>query len=200
MSSSPTPEGLLRLRPPNLLDGFTDTFTSRYVDARELRMHGGHRGRRPAAPARARLAPDLVRLADVDTGAGPDVEVIAVDRRGIAPSDKPPDGYDAGTLTGDLVALMDALGHPRFALYATDTGMPIAYKSRRLTVSVLAIGGAERTSEGVAGTMLAEPTALLASNRDRGNRGVGEGAKDPSTASTTVIEETSIRPEGVPDV
>ena len=40
-----------------------------------------------------------------------DFEVIAVDPRGIAPSDKPPDGYDTGTLTGDLVAVMDALGH-----------------------------------------------------------------------------------------
>ncbi len=30
-------------------------------------------------------------------------------------------------LAGDLVALMDALGHQRFAMYGTDTGMPIAY-------------------------------------------------------------------------
>jgi pimeloyl-ACP methyl ester carboxylesterase len=26
-----------------------------------------------------------------------------------------------------MVALMDALGHQRFAMYGTDTGMPIAY-------------------------------------------------------------------------
>ena len=39
MSSSPTPEGLLRFRAPNLPDGFTDPFTSRYVGACELRMH-----------------------------------------------------------------------------------------------------------------------------------------------------------------
>ena len=26
-----------------------------------------------------------------------------------------------------MVALMDALGHERFAIYGTDTGMPIAY-------------------------------------------------------------------------
>jgi pimeloyl-ACP methyl ester carboxylesterase len=53
--------------------------------------------------------------------------VIAVDQRGIGLSDKPQDGYDTGTLAGDLVALMDALGHERFAMYGTDTGMPIAY-------------------------------------------------------------------------
>ena len=56
-----------------------------------------------------------------------DFEVIAVDQRGIGLSDKPQDGYDAGTLADDLVALMDALGHQRFAVYGTDVGMPIAY-------------------------------------------------------------------------
>jgi pimeloyl-ACP methyl ester carboxylesterase len=53
--------------------------------------------------------------------------VIAVDQRGIGLSDKPEDGYDTGTLADDMVALMDALGHQRFAMYGTDTGMPIAY-------------------------------------------------------------------------
>ena len=56
-----------------------------------------------------------------------DFSVVAVDQRGIGLSDKPQDGYDTGTLASDLVALMDALGHQRFALYGTDTGMPIAY-------------------------------------------------------------------------
>jgi pimeloyl-ACP methyl ester carboxylesterase len=56
-----------------------------------------------------------------------DFSVVAVDQRGIGLSDKPQDGYDTGTLASDLVALMDALGHRRFALYGTDTGMPIAY-------------------------------------------------------------------------
>jgi pimeloyl-ACP methyl ester carboxylesterase len=56
-----------------------------------------------------------------------DFQVIAVDQRGIGLSDKPEDGYDTGTLADDMVALMDALGHQRFAMYGTDTGMPIAY-------------------------------------------------------------------------
>jgi pimeloyl-ACP methyl ester carboxylesterase len=37
-------------------------------------------------------------------------EVIAVDQRGIGLSAKPKDGYDAGTLAGDLIATMDAPG------------------------------------------------------------------------------------------
>ena len=56
-----------------------------------------------------------------------DFEVIAPDQRGIGLTDKPKDGYDPGTIADDLVALMDALGHKRFALVGTDTGLPIAY-------------------------------------------------------------------------
>ena len=56
-----------------------------------------------------------------------DFEVIAVDQRGIGLSDKPAGGYDTGTLAGDLVALMDALGHERFAVVGHDTGFAISY-------------------------------------------------------------------------
>jgi pimeloyl-ACP methyl ester carboxylesterase len=56
-----------------------------------------------------------------------DFTVIAVDLPGRGLSDKPHDGYDAGTLANDMVGLMDALGYQRFALYGTDVGMPIAY-------------------------------------------------------------------------
>ena len=84
-------------------------------------------GARPAAPAGPRLAPDLVRLAPADACAGQDFEVVAADQRGVGLSDKPEDGYDTGTLANDLVALMDALGHQRFAVVGCDTGMAIAY-------------------------------------------------------------------------
>ena len=56
-----------------------------------------------------------------------DFEVIAVDQRGMGLSDKPAGGYDTGTLAGDLVALMDALGHERFAVVGHDTGFAISY-------------------------------------------------------------------------
>lgn len=56
-----------------------------------------------------------------------DFEVIAVDQRGIGLSDKPEDGYDTATLANDLVGLMDALGHARFAAVGVDTGMLIGY-------------------------------------------------------------------------
>jgi pimeloyl-ACP methyl ester carboxylesterase len=113
---------------PNLPAGFTDTFTSRSIDTGAVRLHAviGGGGGPPLLLVHGwpqtwyawrMLMPTLAR----------DFQVIAVDQRGIGLSDKPRDGYDTATLAGDLVALMDALGHERFAMYGTDTGMPIAY-------------------------------------------------------------------------
>jgi pimeloyl-ACP methyl ester carboxylesterase len=112
---------------PQLPAGFTDRFTSRYVDAGGLRQHAVIGGDGPPLLlvhgwpenwyAWRLLMPALAR----------DFEVIAVDQRGIGLSDKPQDGYDAGTLAGDLVALMDALGHQRFAVVGHDTGYIISY-------------------------------------------------------------------------
>ena len=56
-----------------------------------------------------------------------DFTVVAADQRGIGLSDKPEDGYDTGTLAADLVALMGALGHQRFAVVGHDTGFAIGY-------------------------------------------------------------------------
>jgi pimeloyl-ACP methyl ester carboxylesterase len=132
MSSSsthlPTPEGPGSVSgPPNLPERFTNTFTSHYIDTGEVRLHAVIGGDGPPLLlvhgwpenwyAWRMLMPELAR----------DFKVIAVDQRGIGLSDKPQDEYDTGTLAGDLVALMEALGHQRFAVYGTDTGMPIAY-------------------------------------------------------------------------
>jgi len=56
-----------------------------------------------------------------------DFEVITVDQRGISLSDKPEEGYDAGTLANDLAGLMAALGHEQFAVVGVDTGLLIGY-------------------------------------------------------------------------
>ena len=128
MTAPPTPEGPGSVSgAPNLPAGFTDTFTSRYVDTGEVRLHAVIGGDGPPLLlvhgwpqtwyAWRMLMPALAR----------GFFVVAVDQRGIGLSDKPQDGYDTATLAADLVALMDALGHRRFALYGTDVGMPIAY-------------------------------------------------------------------------
>jgi hypothetical protein len=132
MSSSstrlPTPEGLGSVSgAPNLPAGFTDTFTSRYIDTGGLRLHaviGGDgrplllvHGWPETWYAWRLLMPALAR----------GFQVVAVDQRGMGLSDKPAGGYDAGTLAGDLTALMDALGHERLAVAGHDTGFAISY-------------------------------------------------------------------------
>ena len=112
---------------PSLPAGFADTFTSRYVDVDELRLHAVVGGDGPPLLlvhgwpetwyAWRLLMPALAR----------DFEVIAIDQRGRGLSDKPAAGYDTGTLAGDLVALMAALGHERFAVVGHDTGFAISY-------------------------------------------------------------------------
>jgi pimeloyl-ACP methyl ester carboxylesterase len=132
MSSSPTqlptPEGPGSVSgAPNLPAGFTDTFTSRYIDTHGLRQHAVIGGQGPPLLlvhgwpenwyAWRLLMPALAR----------DFEVVAVDQRGVGLTDKPQDGYDTGTLAGDLAAMMDELGHRRFAVVGHDTGFAISY-------------------------------------------------------------------------
>lgn len=112
---------------PKLPAGFSGTFKSRYVDAGGLRMHAviGGSGRPllllhgwPQTWYQWRFVmPELAR----------DFQVIAVDQRGIGLSDKPQTGYDLEAEANDMVALMESLGHRRFAMVGFDTGMPIAY-------------------------------------------------------------------------
>ena len=112
---------------PNLPSGFTDIFTSRYVQANGIRQHvvvGGDgpplllvHGWPETWYAWRLLMPTLAKS----------YTVIAVDQRGIGLTEKPGDGYDAGTLATDLVALMDALGHHRFAVVGHDTGVVVSY-------------------------------------------------------------------------
>lgn len=124
----PTPEGPGSVSgAPNLPAGFADTFTSRYIDTGQVRLHAVTGGEGPPLllvhgwPETwyywRLVMPELAR----------DFSVVAVDQRGIGLSDKPEDGYDTGTAARDLVALMGALGHPRFAMAGVDTGLPIAY-------------------------------------------------------------------------
>ncbi|MGW5277714.1 alpha/beta fold hydrolase [Streptomyces sp. NPDC004044] len=112
---------------PGLPAGFAKTFTSRFIHAGGLRQHAVIGGDGPPLLlihgwpqnwyAWRMLMPELARK----------YTVIAVDQRGIGLTDKPKDGYDTRTLANDLIALMDALGHQRFAVAGHDTGMLVGY-------------------------------------------------------------------------
>jgi hypothetical protein len=110
MNSPSTPEGPGSVSgAPYLPDGFADTFTSRYIDTRELRQHvvTGDEGP-PVLPVhgwpqtwyawRLRM-PGLPRH----------FQIIAPDQDGTAPSGKPGDGHDTCTLAAGLVARCEAL-------------------------------------------------------------------------------------------
>ena len=128
MNSSPTPEGPGSVSgAPNLPAGFTGTFTSRYVDTGEVRLHAVTGGDGPPLLLVHGWPQFWYQFRLIMPGLARDFSVVAVDQRGIGLSDKPPGGYDTATLASDLVALMDVLGHRWFALYGTDVGMPIAY-------------------------------------------------------------------------
>src|ERR1700749_4407144 len=112
MNSSSTPQGPGSASgAPNLPAGFTDTFTSQYVDTGELRLHAVTGGAGPPLLlvhgwpqtwyAWRMLMPALAR----------DFSVVAVDQRGIGLSGKPSGGYDTASLAADAAALMDTLGH-----------------------------------------------------------------------------------------
>ena len=112
---------------PGLPAGFTDTFTSRIVQANGIAQHvviGGDgpplllvHGWPESWYAWRRVMPSLAQ----------EYTVIAADQRGIGLTEKPQDGYDVGTLAADLLGLMDALGHQRFAVVGHDTGFVVSY-------------------------------------------------------------------------
>src|SRR6266566_6109695 len=132
MSSSstrlPTPEGPGSVSgAPNLPAGFTDTFTSRYVDTGEVCLHAVIGGEGPPLLLVHGWPQNWYYWRLVMPALARDFQVVAVDQRGIGLSDKPAGGYDTGTQAGDMVALMETLGHQRFAMVGVDTGMPIGY-------------------------------------------------------------------------
>ena len=112
---------------PGLPEGFTDTFTSRYIPTGGLRQHAVIGGDGPPLLLVHGWPENWYAWRLVMPALARDFEVIAVDQRGIGLTDKPHDGYDAGTLADDLVTLMDALGHERFAVAGHDTGYIISY-------------------------------------------------------------------------
>src|SRR5215470_99140 len=132
MSSSsadlPTPEGPGSVSgAPNLPEAFVGTFTSRYIDTGGLRQHVVTGGQGPPLLLVHGWPQTWYAWRLVMPALARDFTVIVPDQRGTGLSGKPPGGYDTATLAGDLAALMDALGHRRFAVAGHDTGMWIGY-------------------------------------------------------------------------
>ncbi|WP_328841524.1 alpha/beta hydrolase [Streptomyces europaeiscabiei] len=110
-----------------LPDGFTDVFTSRLVEVNGLRLHAVTGGDGPALLLIGGWPQTWYAWREVMPALARRHTVVAVDSRGAGLSDKPDDGYDAGTLAADLVALMAALGHDRFDVVGHDIGTWTGY-------------------------------------------------------------------------
>lgn len=124
MSTADGTTGLSSLRLP---DGFTDVFTSRLVEVNGLRLHAVTGGDGPALLLIGGWPQTWYAWREVMPALARRHTVVAVDSRGAGLSDKPDDGYDAGTLSADLVALMAALGHDRFDVVGHDIGTWTGY-------------------------------------------------------------------------
>ncbi|MFE1801499.1 alpha/beta fold hydrolase [Streptomyces sp. NPDC059517] len=110
-----------------LPDGFLDVFTSQFVEVNGLRLHAVTGGHGPALLLIGGWPQTWYAWREVMPALAREYTVVAVDSRGAGLSDKPDDGYDAGTLAADLVALMAALGHDRFDVVGHDIGTWTGY-------------------------------------------------------------------------
>ena len=128
MGTGSTPDGRGSVSgAPNLSAAFRETFTSRFVDAGDVRLHAVIGGDGPPLLLIHGWPQTWYAWRMVMPALARDFQVVAVDQRGIGLSDKPTTGYDSASLARDMVRVMDALGHEQFAVYGTDVGMPIAY-------------------------------------------------------------------------
>jgi pimeloyl-ACP methyl ester carboxylesterase len=112
---------------PLLPAGFGRLFTSRFIKAGGLRQHVMIGGDGPPLLLVHGWPQSWYQFRLLMPALARDFTVIAPDQRGMGDTDKPRDGYDPATLANDLAALMDALGHRRFAVLGCDTGMVISY-------------------------------------------------------------------------
>ncbi|WP_414507307.1 alpha/beta fold hydrolase [Streptomyces sp. NEAU-L66] len=112
---------------PWLPDGFTDVFDSTLVRIGEVELHTVQGGAGQPVLLVGGWPQNWYVWRLVMPCLAEHFRVIAVDPRGVGPSDKPHGGYDTGTVAAELVALMRALGHERFAMAGHDVGMWIGY-------------------------------------------------------------------------
>lgn len=112
---------------PRLPDGFRQVFRSARVDTGEIGLHAVIGGTGPALLLLGGWPQNWYAWRYLMLPLSRDFTVIAVDPRGVGLSDKPAGGYDADTLSSDMFALMDQLGHENFSMVGHDVGMWIGY-------------------------------------------------------------------------
>ena len=128
LTQFPTVEGIGSVTgAPNLPAGFTDTFTSRLIDTGEVRLHAVIGGSGPAVLLVHGWPETWYAFRHVMLGARREPHRHRRRPARPRPVRQARTGYDSTTLANDLVGLMDALGHEKFALVGHDTGFIIGY-------------------------------------------------------------------------
>lgn len=108
---------------PGLPEGFWSTFKSQMVNAGGgVRLHAVVGGEGPPVLVVNGWPLTWYAGRHVISALAEEFTVVALEQRGVGQSDKPPTGYDSGTLARDLLAAMRSLGHERFAVVADDVG------------------------------------------------------------------------------
>lgn len=112
---------------PDLPAGFADRFESRLLDIDGVTLHAVVGGKGPPLLLLGGWPQNWYIWRDLMPALSEQFTVVAADPRGVGLSDKTPDGYDSGTQARDMAALMEALGHARFAMVGHDVGGWTAY-------------------------------------------------------------------------
>ena len=112
---------------PRLPEGFRDVFRSLRIRAGDLNLHAVIGGEGPPLLLLGGWPQNWFSWRYLMLPLSEHFTVIAADPRGVGLSDKPANGYDVETLAGDMFALMDALGHQRFAMVGYDIGMWVGF-------------------------------------------------------------------------
>jgi pimeloyl-ACP methyl ester carboxylesterase len=112
---------------PLLPIGFTGLFESYLVEAEGLVQHAVVGGEGPPLLLLCGWPQSWYAWRFIMAGLADRFTIIAPDPRGVGLSEKPDRGYDSTTLANDLFALMDRLGHERFAMVGFDVGMWTGY-------------------------------------------------------------------------
>jgi pimeloyl-ACP methyl ester carboxylesterase len=103
-------------------------YTDGYVEIDDIKMHYVSGGEGPPVL----LLPGWLQTWYAWRGVMPALadagfHVIVVDFRGMGHSSRPMSGYDTGQIAQDLSALMQRLGHQRYAVVGHDIGMWVGY-------------------------------------------------------------------------
>jgi pimeloyl-ACP methyl ester carboxylesterase len=107
---------------PRLPQGFADVFQSYFVDSGGVKLHAVIGGSGNPLLLLAGWPQNWFSWRYLMLPLAQTFTVIAVDPRGVGLSEKPTSGYDSDTLSADMFALMDTLGHARFAMVGHDIG------------------------------------------------------------------------------